>query len=341
MKKLRGRPRPGGPAEVTEERSPEQPISSQRDASRENSLSRSTRVETLNRQNTSTARITKSDIQRTPNLSEQGTASAHVSRPEPRAGNPGKERSTTAAKRKRLSHEGTSTVSNLEVDDAARKRRRATDFVPQNDPFVTPVQSQAVPINRHKSNSQNAKTTTTTTTTTSDESQSTQFETAPQYPPSAPETQTQPPSSLTPSQLEEEANFKALMELPYPAAAPASPAPGSNNVQTASESEGVEEWVQKRIVEGQSVDHVLLALSCTSMDAELADQVLVLLSSGQGIPNDRPGVWTEQDDEVLMGTEGRAIELLNKKHGKEYFNRRYKYLEDRAEALQLVAKEGP
>jgi telomeric repeat-binding factor 2-interacting protein 1 len=283
LKRVRGNPRPGGPAAATEPDSPEQE-SSQR------------------------------------NVSQASSSGHHHSTSFTPAS-----QDIAASKRKRQSYEGPSTVPSYEVDHEAKRRRRATDFIPRNDPS-TPVQTHDAPVSRAQSTSQNA---------ISDASQSENYETAPQFPLPTGETQTQL-ASLTPSQLEEEENFKAVMELPFPAAT----RPQDMTTTAGREDEGIEEWIQERIENGQSGDHVLLALSCTSMDAELADKVLVLLSSGQNIPSDIPGVWTEQDDKDLLGADARAITRLNEKHGAELFQKRYDHLKNSAEATRLVAQEG-
>ncbi|OKL56350.1 hypothetical protein UA08_08534 [Talaromyces atroroseus] len=272
LKRIRGRPRPGGPTQDAKPDSPEQ-VSSQVDA----------------------------------------------------------DSSSQASKRKRLSKEGSSTVPSYEVDHEAKRRRRATDILPRNDPS-TPVQNNYVPDNKVQGSSQNA---------ISGVSQTDTFETALQFP-----LPTEAAQSSIQSQPEEEEeleeedeNFKALMQLPFPVGTSVT-RPQDTTTTAAKDGEGIEEWIQKRIEKGQSGDHVLLALSCTSMDAELADQVLVFLGSGQNIPSDIPGVWTEQDDKDLLGGDGRAITRLNDKHGPELFQKRHDHLRDAAEATRRIMQEG-
>lgn len=89
----------------------------------------------------------------------------------------------------------------------------------------------------------------------------------------------------------------------------------------------LETWVQKRIDRGRNSDHILLALTCTCLNVKLADQVLNILSAGNPIPDDIPGVWTEDDDNAIMGSDGRAMERILKKHGDTKFNERFLFLE--------------
>jgi hypothetical protein len=73
-----------------------------------------------------------------------------------------------------------------------------------------------------------------------------------------------------------------------------------------------------------------MALLCTTIDLDLADKVLPFLKRGEGIPSNMRGVWTEEDDDCLQGCEGRAIEELEKKHGKDGVMARLEYLEEYA-----------
>lgn len=150
---------------------------------------------------------------------------------------------------------------------------------------------------------------------TSDESQS-KYETAPQFPISK-ESQTEDDDTLVPLTTQ-----------------------GEEETEENGSVDALEAWIQKRIDSGRNGDHILQALSCTSMNAELADRVLDLLAKGKGIPKDIPGVWTEEDDDALTGQDGRAMERVMKKHGSELFDERWEFLEQSARATQLVAEGG-
>lgn len=93
---------------------------------------------------------------------------------------------------------------------------------------------------------------------TSDESQSAKYETAPQFPVPE-ESQINDDDTLVPLATQEEV--------------------GAND-----NPESLEAWIQKRVDSGRKIDDILQALSCTSMNAELADKVLDLLSEGTKIP---------------------------------------------------------
>ncbi|EEA28409.1 transcription factor Rap1, putative [Talaromyces marneffei ATCC 18224] len=148
---------------------------------------------------------------------------------------------------------------------------------------------------------------------TSDGSQSAKYETAPQFP--VPED----------SQIDDDDTLVPLTT-------------HDEDTEENGDARALEAWIQKRIDSGRNGDHILQALSCTSMNAELADQVLDLLTKGKGIPKDMPGVWTEEDDEALTGQDGRAMERVMKKHGSEIFDERWQFLEQSARATQLVAQ---
>ncbi|KAI9858684.1 MAG: hypothetical protein M1813_007316 [Trichoglossum hirsutum] len=85
-------------------------------------------------------------------------------------------------------------------------------------------------------------------------------------------------------------------------------------------------WIDARVAAGASEDDVLLALKCSSMHTGLAELVLKSLASDEGVPEDVRGIWTEREDEALKGGDGRAIKMLEEKHGKEAFQMRWSFL---------------
>ncbi|EED23085.1 transcription factor Rap1, putative [Talaromyces stipitatus ATCC 10500] len=265
VKKLRGKPRPGGPAQGAGSPAPDPKAT-------------------------------------TTQVSKPGSGAAHSDTK--RNGHAAQTFQGKAAgfKRDRLSYEGTSTISNLEVDHAAKKRRRATDYIPRNDP----PSSNEADIDPQLE--------------TTDESQSAKYETASQFP-LASDSQT---SGI--SQLDGDTLVPLMTE--------------GEEINTNGNAEALEAWIQKRIDDGRNSDHILLALSCTSMNAELADKVLDLLNAGKGIPTDMPGVWTEEDDKALTGQDGRAMERVMQKHGSEAFDERWQFLEQSARATELVSQGG-
>ncbi|GAM34419.1 transcription factor [Talaromyces pinophilus] len=151
---------------------------------------------------------------------------------------------------------------------------------------------------------------------TSDESQSAKYETAPQFPVPE-ESQLDDDDTLVPLTSQEE-----------------------DEVRKNGRIKDVDAWMQKRIDSGRKPNDVLQAISCTTMNHKLADKVLVLLSKGKKIPDNIPGVWTEEDDEALTGQDGRAMERVMEKHGSELFDERWQFLEQSARATQFVAEGG-
>lgn len=151
---------------------------------------------------------------------------------------------------------------------------------------------------------------------TSDESQSAKYQTAPQF--QVPEeSQLDDDDTLVPLTTHEEEEVKENGKI-----------------------KDVNAWIQKQEVSGQNPHDVIAAISCTTMNHKLADKVLDLLSKGKKIPDNIPGVWTEEDDEALTGQDGRAMERVMEKHGSELFDERWQFLEQSARATVFVAEEG-
>ncbi|KAL9113574.1 MAG: hypothetical protein Q9227_002312 [Pyrenula ochraceoflavens] len=61
-------------------------------------------------------------------------------------------------------------------------------------------------------------------------------------------------------------------------------------------------------------------------DLALADEVFESLRSGTGIPADIPGVWTEEDDKVLLGSHALQMERVKEKHGERARDERWRVL---------------
>lgn len=148
---------------------------------------------------------------------------------------------------------------------------------------------------------------------TSDESPSEEYETAPQFP-IPEENNLDDDDTLVPITTQEEGK------------------------EESGDAEDLDAWIQKRVDSGRKLEDIIQALSCTSMNPELADKVLDVLSKEKRIPSDMQGVWTEADDEALTGQDGRAMERVMNKHGSELFDERWQFLEQSARATQLVAE---
>lgn len=59
----------------------------------------------------------------------------------------------------------------------------------------------------------------------------------------------------------------------------------------------------------------------------LADKVFTNLVNGQPIPDDIRGIWTEEDDQDLMGGDARGVERVRRKHGDEGMRGRWEVLD--------------
>jgi TRF2-interacting telomeric protein/Rap1 - C terminal domain len=103
----------------------------------------------------------------------------------------------------------------------------------------------------------------------------------------------------------------------------ASQQPSQNTIDTEKQ---LGAWIDAHVAAGTSEDDVLLALKCSSMHTGLAELVLNSLAKDEGVPEDVKGIWTEREDEALKGGDGRAIKMLEEKHGKEAFQMRWNFL---------------
>ena len=69
------------------------------------------------------------------------------------------------------------------------------------------------------------------------------------------------------------------------------------------------------------------ALYMTGLNRNLAEIVLEAQKRGKPLP-DVDGVWSRQDDEVLMGSDSKAMEALTSKRNKQDWEKRLKFLQD-------------
>ncbi|KAI9794617.1 MAG: hypothetical protein M1816_004504 [Peltula sp. TS41687] len=94
----------------------------------------------------------------------------------------------------------------------------------------------------------------------------------------------------------------------------------------------LDQWIDRHVEAGYSEDRVLFALKRTSMDATLAKVVLESLANGEGLPNDIQGIWSEAEDEVLQRQNRKLLEGLARKHGREAFAARLRFLKSYEDA---------
>ncbi|KAF8246737.1 hypothetical protein K440DRAFT_661839 [Wilcoxina mikolae CBS 423.85] len=76
---------------------------------------------------------------------------------------------------------------------------------------------------------------------------------------------------------------------------------------------------------GLTTEKVVWALHRAGADEELTEAVLVADLNGEGLP-DLPGVWSEEEDEILKGGNGRELEELVKR--KDDWEVRWTFLEE-------------
>ncbi|KAI4125849.1 MAG: hypothetical protein LQ347_005213, partial [Umbilicaria vellea] len=88
----------------------------------------------------------------------------------------------------------------------------------------------------------------------------------------------------------------------------------------------LDKWIDSHVAAGMEAEDVALALKCTSMEADLAEDILPYLAKHKTIPGDVRGVWTDEDDEDLYASDGRRITRLQEKHGQEGFDARWEFL---------------
>lgn len=96
--------------------------------------------------------------------------------------------------------------------------------------------------------------------------------------------------------------------------------------------EDVETFIARWSARGYQESNIVDALQMTCMDAPLAEIVFIDMESGRGVPKDIPGVWTEEEDAVLEGTDARALKRLEIKHGWGWCERRLNFLKELREA---------
>ncbi|KAI1908825.1 hypothetical protein LOZ61_005344 [Ophidiomyces ophidiicola] len=99
-------------------------------------------------------------------------------------------------------------------------------------------------------------------------------------------------------------------------------------------------WIESRLRTGRAKDEdqITQALSCTSMNPFVADIVLDYLKEGKAIPTDIPGIWTEEDDHLLVTGNHNDVLKLQKKHGVENADIRGEYLNN-VRQLELEDEE--
>jgi hypothetical protein len=116
--------------------------------------------------------------------------------------------------------------------------------------------------------------------------------------------------------------------------APPSPTPSNTTTastttsrSTSTQSLTLDNWLHLRTTQGRDAALLLTAATATTLHKKLADEVYTELEAGRGIPRDKAGVWTDVDDQLLRGTDARAIQGLLRKHGRTGVDERLECLE--------------
>jgi hypothetical protein len=119
--------------------------------------------------------------------------------------------------------------------------------------------------------------------------------------------------------------------------------PAGSSTQSQTESEkalALERYMDECIRYGYTQEAVAFALDATTMEiGQHAMQVMEALEDGEGIPDDIPGVWTEEDDaKVEERMESEEFREMVRKHGIKRCDTRRSYLEHRR--LEQESLEG-
>ncbi|PMD31138.1 hypothetical protein L207DRAFT_573195 [Hyaloscypha variabilis F] len=115
--------------------------------------------------------------------------------------------------------------------------------------------------------------------------------------------------------------------------------PGSST-QSQTESEkaaALEQYIDVCIGFGYTGEAVALALDATTMETgNHAMQVMEALENGQEIPDDIPGVWTEEDDRLVEGSvDSEGYKDCVRKHGAHRCGVRKEFLRHKREVSEL------
>jgi Rap1 Myb domain/TRF2-interacting telomeric protein/Rap1 - C terminal domain/BRCT domain, a BRCA1 C-terminus domain len=122
-------------------------------------------------------------------------------------------------------------------------------------------------------------------------------------------------------------DLQLQLSLPPPPRTP-SPTPSTTST-TSTLNLSLDTWFRLRTdTHGPEAAPLLLdAAQATTLHLKLADEIYAELEAGRGIPSDRPGVWTGEDDRNITGMDARAIERVMMKHGRRAVEERLQCLE--------------
>lgn len=113
--------------------------------------------------------------------------------------------------------------------------------------------------------------------------------------------------------------------------------------ETASQSSLDFDALANELMEkGHSPENIITAIHTTMVNMPLVLIVLESLEAGTGLPKLMRGVWTEQDDEDILGGDARKLERVEAKHGwsgESGCKARQYFLRDSMAAAEDVARQ--
>ena len=98
----------------------------------------------------------------------------------------------------------------------------------------------------------------------------------------------------------------------------------------ANDDEGLAQlatWINAKLEQGYAMVDIQTAMSATTMNMDLANNVLRYLKRTGDIPANTPGIWTPSDDDKMVARDAREIHMLQEKHGNDSFNQRWEFLQ--------------
>jgi hypothetical protein len=94
------------------------------------------------------------------------------------------------------------------------------------------------------------------------------------------------------------------------------------------EAEELKAWIGTMKARGFEERSIIWALQRTSMLSDLAELVLLLQKRGMGFPQDVPGVWSEEEDDILGSGNAKGLRQVAAKHGWEESLARMNFLDE-------------
>jgi len=81
-------------------------------------------------------------------------------------------------------------------------------------------------------------------------------------------------------------------------------------------------YVKDHLQLGYTHKHIIDALRCTTLDFRLASIAVAALAETGVLPRKVRGIWTAEDDEVLLSSDAKGVQRLETFHGVGSFNAR-------------------